>query len=105
MNVLNSNVYGKRFKLYGKRLRFVPVIEGGPEKRLHCHAAIECPKDFDVEEFQMLVREIWDKTYWGYHEVELAAEPDFGWLNYMMKLRDKEHFDLSIDWLNFYNPQ
>ena len=104
MNVINSKVYGNVFKRYGKRLRFIAVIEGGRGKRLHCHAAIDCPEDFDLDNFQALIKGVWEKTHWGYHEVKLVADSDHGWLDYMMKLRDKEHYDLSIDWLNYHNP-
>lgn len=105
MNVINAKVCGKqRYWVHGKRLLLVPVIEKGWNKRWHYHAAIDCPKHFDSNDFQTLIREVWEKTYWGYHEVELVADSDYGWLNYMMKLRDKEHYDLSIEWLNYHNP-
>ena len=104
MNVINTKAYGTVFKCYGKRLPFIAVIEGGRWKRLHCHAAIDCPKHFDSDDFQTLIAEVWKKTIWGYNEVRLVADSDQGWLDYMMKLRDKEQYDLSIEWLNYYNP-
>jgi hypothetical protein len=103
INLLNSRVYGKRSKRFGRRVRAVPVLEGGWKKRLHYHAVIECPREDLVSIYPQLIEQCWQKTDWGYDQVHVTADPDAGWLRYMTKLRSKPDFGSSIDWMNYAN--
>lgn len=104
MNCMNRQVFGQAFKRYGKRLPVIPVLEGGNGSHLHYHATIECPRD-DLElGFKSLIRSTWLKTQWGRREMDIKIDADEGWLGYISKERDKPDYDLSIDWLNYYNP-
>ena len=104
MNCMNRHVFGPAFKRYGKRLPVIPVIEGGNGSRLHYHAVIECPRD-DLElRFKSLIRSSWLKTQWGHREIDIKIDANEYWLHYISKEYDKPEYDLSIDWLNYYNP-
>ena len=75
------------------------VIEGGVSKRLHVHAIVDCPR-FDLElAFPEVIQTAWRQTKWGYREVDVRPCDD-GWLSYLLKLRDKPDFDISLDWQN-----
>lgn len=48
----------------------------------------------------MTVREQWQKTDFGYSEVDIQDQPDIGWTDYIMKQRQKHSPFDSIDWPN-----
>lgn len=104
LNRLNKRVFGNSAGRHGKRLRVLPVLEGGSHKRLHYHSVIDCPRPELCELFPSMVCEAWTSTQWGYHEVQADPQADDGWLSYITKLRDKPDYSLSIDWMNCHNP-
>ena len=99
LNVLNKRIHGSSGKRYGRQVPVLAVLEGGQAKRLHYHLLIDCPRDDLIETFPQLVSETWHSTQWGYDQVEVT-QADFGWVDYITKLRDKPDFDLAIDWMN-----
>ena len=103
INVLNVWTYGHAFRRYGKRLRVIPVIEGGNGERFHYHALIDCADRRRYFEFTNLIADTWRSTDWGYDQVCIRVQADDGWISYMTKFKDKEDFADSIDWMNFYN--
>lgn len=102
MNLLNSEVYGNRFKRHGHRLQVVPVLEGVEYTRLHYHCIIDRPNEIGFEGFSNLLRDCWSRTHWGYKEIDIQHMRDHGWTKYISKSRSKAEFDQSIDWENFY---
>ena len=67
IDLLNRAVYGNTVKLYGKRLRVLPVVEKGgigrgTSGRWHIHGAIELPQHMDSIAFEELVQRCWAET-------------------------------------------
>jgi hypothetical protein len=57
-------------------------------------------------DFEALIRECWSKVRWGYDRVSVAFNADQGWINYLLKLRQKSGFEAwsdCIDWHNHNN--
>jgi hypothetical protein len=100
MNILNKRVFGKAFTKFGTRLQVFSVLEGGPDKRLHFHAAIECPRDEIAFTFPSMIREAWLRTDWGYNQIKIKSDADNGWIDYISKFRDKPSYVDGIDWTN-----
>ena len=101
LNVLNEKVFKSAFRRFGKQLTVIPVLEGGRDHRLHYHAAMDCPRDNLVPEFSDMIRQEWQRTQWGYREIDVKRADD-GWIDYITKLRAKSDFSDSIDWKNFH---
>ena len=110
MNLLNRAVYGAAFRRYGKRLRVLPVLEKGEVRaralrswdrgtsgRWHIHCAIELPSYFDGMALERLIRECWAKIEWGYGRILVRDDANAGWINYMLKDRQKSEFDGFVD--------
>lgn len=103
MNRLNRSAFGKAAQRYGKGLAVVPIMEGTQDKRLHYHAIIDCPEQFNGS-FQSEIVRHWQATNWGYHQTDVQHGADHGWLNYITKFRDKADFVASIDLMNLRLP-
>ena len=104
MNLLNGAAYGSAFRRYGKRLRVLPVRaralrpwERGASGRWHIHCAIELPSHFDAITLENLIRECWAKVEWGYGRILVRDGANAGWINYMLKDRQKPQFDGFLD--------
>ena len=110
MNLLNRAVYGAAFRRYGKRLRVLPVLEKGEVRaralrswdrgtsgRWHIHCAIELPSHFDGIGLENLICDCWAKVEWGYGRILVRDGANAGWINYMLKDRQKSEFDGFVD--------
>jgi len=110
MNLLNRAVYGAAFRRYGKSLRVLPVLEKGEVRasalrpwergtsgRWHIHCAIELPSHLDAVALEKLIRRCWTKVELGYGRILIRDCADAGWINYMLKDRQKSEFDGSAD--------
>jgi len=120
MNLLNRAVYGAAFRRYGKRLRVLPVLEKGKVRtrslrswergtsgRWHIHCAIELPTHFDAIALERLVRVCWIKVEWGCGRILVRDGANAGWIDYMLKRRQKSAFDVFFDCIiveSFHNP-
>jgi hypothetical protein len=120
MNLLNRAVYGAAFRRYGKRLRVAPVLEKGEVRaralrsrergtsgRWHIHCAIELPRHFDAIALERLIRDCWAKVEWGCARILVRDGANAGWINYMLKHRQKSQFDDILDCMiveSLYNP-
>ena len=120
MNLLNRAVYGAAFRRYGKRLRVLPVLERGEVRaralrswergtsgRWHIHCAIELPSHFDAVVLEKLIRDCWAKVEWGCRRILVRAGANEGWINYMLKERQKSEFDGFLDCIileSLHNP-
>jgi hypothetical protein len=120
MNLLNRAVYGAAFRRYGKRLRVLPVLEKGEVRasalrscergtsgRWHIHCAIELPLHFDAVALENLIRDCWAKVELGHGRILIRDGANAGWINYMLKDRQKSHFDDYVDCIiieSLHNP-
>ena len=101
LNLLNKRVYGNAHVRHKLRIPVIPVREGGTRSRLHYHIMIDCPRDDLKPVYPELIRSLWGRTRWGYDQIDIQADADSGWINYISKLRDKPSFEDSIDWVNY----
>jgi hypothetical protein len=120
MNLLNRAVYGAAFRRYGRRLRVLPVLEKGEVRasalrswergtcgRWHIHCAIELPSHLDAVVLEKLIRACWAKVDLGYGRILVRDCADAGWINYMLKDRQKSEFDGFVDCIiieSLHNP-
>src|SRR3974390_3537718 len=119
-NLLNRAVYGAAFRRYGRRLRVLPVLEKGEVRasalrswergtsgRWHIHCAIELPSHLDAVALERLIRDCWAKVELGYGRILIRDCANAGWINYMLKDRQKSEFDGSADCIiieSLHNP-
>jgi hypothetical protein len=120
MNLLNRAIYGAAFRRYGKSLRVLPVLEKGEVRgralrswdcgtsgRWHIHCAIELPSHFDGIALENLIRDCWAKVEWGHGRILVRDGANAGWINYMLKNRQKSEFDSFVDCIiieSLHNP-
>ena len=112
MTLLNRAVYGNTVKLHGKRLRGLSVVEKGEQGRgtwgrWHIHCAIELPQHLDAIAFEHLIQDCWEKVHWAQSRVLVRDGADKGWIDYMLKLRQKAYFDNLLDCIDLdslHNP-
>ena len=106
--------------LYGKRPGVLPVLEKGEIRaralrswkrgtpgRWHIHCAIELPSHFDAITLENLIGECWAKVEWGYGRILVRDGANAGWINYMLKGRQKSEFDGFLDFIiieSLHNP-
>jgi hypothetical protein len=120
MKLLNLAVYGNAVKRHGKRLRVLPVLEKGEVRarsisksqrgtsgRWHYHCGIELPQHIDAVAFEKLIVDCWSKVHWAHSRIVVRGETDEGWIDYMLKPRQKSAFDTWSDCIDFeslHNP-
>ena len=99
-----------QFVEFGKRIRALPVLEKGEIrapalrsrergdfKRWHIHCAIELPQHRDAVAFEQLIQVCWAKVHWAHSRVLVRDGTDKGWIDYMLKSRQKSDFDDLLD--------
>lgn len=99
-NRLNAKILGSRAKRYGQKLKMAAVIEANADGRLHYHAIIDRPAHWSLIDFEREVRVQWQRTRFGYREIDVQDRPNEGWTKYILKLRQKASLLDSIDWPN-----
>ena len=103
LNYLNYKIYKNKFKRNNKHLKLISVVEGSwkQNKRYHIHQVIEKPPTNIIgeDDFNNLLLDCWNKTYYSYSHPHIHNQIDFGWLNYITKLN---HADDFIDWENTF---
>lgn len=120
MNRLNRAVYGAAFRRYGKRLRVLPVLEKGDvgagalrsseygtAGRWHIHCAVELPSHLDAVSLEKLVRTCWSNVELGCGRILVRDGANAGWIDYMLKNRQKSEFDTLLDCViieSMHNP-
>lgn len=108
MHKLNRAVFGNAACRFGKRLRVLPVVEKSADGRWHIHAAVEPPAHITAEQFENEIRYCWTKkTDLGYRQIDIQPNANGGWIDYMLKARQKsglETWEDCIDWYSFHNP-
>jgi hypothetical protein len=101
-NRLNKAILRNSFTRYGNRIPMIPVSERSYTQRYHYHSVIDRPNLVSREEFQGIVTDCWERTPWGYREIDFQFGIDAGWINYITKLKTKEEYSDSIDWQNIH---
>ena len=87
---LNRAVHGNATRRFDKRLRVLAVVEKDRDGRWHIHAAIEPPEHMSEQQFRREILRIWPrKNLWAYRENKIELDADAGWINYLLKLRQK----------------
>jgi len=82
-------------------------MEGGTSGRWHIHCAIELPSHFDAIVLERLIRDCWAKVEWGHGRILVRDGANAGWINYMLKDRQKSEFDGFVDCIiieSLHNP-
>ena len=110
MNLLNKAVYGSAFRRHGKRLPVLPVLEKGEVRarslrrwergtsgRWHIHCAVDLPPHFDAFALETLIGDCWAKVELGHRRILVRDGANAGWINYMLKDRQKSEFDGLLD--------
>ena len=77
--------------------RALRSFERGNSGRWHIHCAIELPSHLDAVSFEKLIKDCWAKVDWGYDRVLVRNGTDRGWIDYMLKRRQKSEFDSLLD--------
>jgi hypothetical protein len=119
-NLLNKIIYRAAFRRHRKRLRVLPVLERGEVRartlrsweqgvsgRWHIHCAIELPSHLNAVALEKLVRACWAKVEWACGRILVRDRADMGWINYMLKHRQKSEFDGFCDCIiigSLHNP-
>ena len=104
-NILNYKIYKNKYKRFGKRVKFITVIEWNELNQPHIHGIVEIPKHYSEEDFKDIFLMCWQKTdlHWIEHHFEApdTSEGELLWIYYMMKGRTKK--STLIDSLDFEN--
>ncbi|WP_212274473.1 hypothetical protein [Bradyrhizobium sp. AUGA SZCCT0169] len=99
-NRLEHAILGSAAKRHGRRLSMIAVLEMSADHRLHYHCTIDRPYHCSFERLSNTIREQWQKTDFGYRQVDIQDQPDTGWTDYILKQRQKGSLFDSIDWAN-----
>jgi hypothetical protein len=106
--VLGAAAVLAAFRRYGRSLRVLPVLEKGEV----CARAL---RSWDrgtsgrwiFIALEKLVRECWAKVEWGYGRILVRDGANAGWIDYMLKDRQKSEFDGFFDCIiieSLHNP-
>ena len=60
-------------------------------------ARSNCPPILMLMTFEKLINDCWTKVDWGYDRVLVRKGTDRGWIDYMLKGRQKSEFDALLD--------
>ena len=106
-NLLNSKIYGKRYRRFDVQLKMVVVDEVSHNGRHHKHCIIEVPKGWDANDFVLLIHKFWKQTDYGHKQIHfekpMNEQREVGWLNYILKHSTKnEGLENAVDWANCY---
>ena len=100
INRLNQRYLKSSYKVFKKRLKVIPILEGNDVINYHYHLIIDNPFFNRNEEFEKTIRECWRKTPLYNSSIDIKSMKDKGWIRYIMKSRSKKSIMDSIDWSN-----
>src|ERR1700694_4633810 len=89
------------------RARALRPWECGASGRWHIHCAIELPSHFDAITLENMIRACWAKLEWGHGRILVRDGANAGWIDYMLKDRQKSEFDGFLDCIiieSLHNP-
>jgi len=81
--------------------------ERGTSGRWHIHCAVELPAHLDAVALEKLIRHCWRKVELGHSRILVRDGANAGWINYMLKNRQKSEFDGLLDCIiieSLHNP-
>ena len=79
------------------RARALHSWERGASGRWHIHCAVELPSHFDAVALENRIRGCWAKVEWGHGRILVRDGTNAGWINYMLKYRQKSAFEGLLD--------
>lgn len=104
--VFSRWAYGKAARRYGKRLGAISVWEGDHRDHAHCHMLMEIPGHWQAEnQYDQRMRPFLD-CHPAIGEFVLEPTRDAaGWIDYILKIKDKVDLMQAIGWDQYYKPQ
>lgn len=89
LTVVEAKLFGRTNRRRGearrKVLRRFVVQERDGNGRFHYHLLIDNPTKLPLVEFRALVIETWQRTEWGYQQVDVQPAVSDGWVHYITK--------------------
>jgi hypothetical protein len=108
MNLLNRAVYGAAFRRHDKRLRVLPVLEKGEVRarvlpswergksgRCIFIVQLNCPRTSMLLPLKALSATV-GRSRVGYGRILFRDGANAGWINYVLKDRQKSEFELAF---------
>ena len=103
LNLINRQTFGNQFKRKKKRLDCFPIMERSTAGNLHYHLILRntyC-EDYNLQAMKILIKELSNKTWFGYGDVEVRPHEDHGWVDYILKAVNDNNTDMiDVDNLN-----
>lgn len=86
VNRLNHKLLGRRYTKLGECIAIFPTIES-KNRKMHVHAAIECPTGVSPDDFKSAVAECWKAAHKGVAFAIVDVRPMYsdGWIGYICK--------------------
>jgi hypothetical protein len=84
------------------RARALRSWDRGTSARWHIRCAIELPLHSDGIALENLIRNCWAKVEWGNGRILVRDSANAGWINYMLKDRQKSEFDGFVDCIRVF---
>ena len=100
---LDRVAYGANAKYRGMKDEVIAVMEGGEglhNKRIHYHLWLKVPDHMQPEEWLKITSSEWEAIELAGIEKDFQCVVDRGWLNYMLKHRDKPCYIDALDLVN-----
>jgi len=75
---------------------FYPYLKKARSAAAHCvrgSVVLELPSHLDTVALEKLIRDCWAKVEWGYGRILVRDGANAGWINYVLKDRQKSEFD------------
>ena len=102
---------GFAYCLYLKKARSAPApyVRGTVARQVDgiFIAQLNCPRTSTASLLKSLIRECWAKIEWAYGRILVRDGANAGWINYMLKDRQKSEFDGFVDCIiieSLHNP-
>ena len=80
----------------------IPVLEKSNNQRYHYHTVIDRIDRLSRDQFESVVTDCWQRTLWGYGEIDFQYDISKGWLYYITKPSQKQTLSDATDWQNFH---
>lgn len=101
---LDLVAFGMGAKRRGRRVRAIPVMEGGSrpdDTHIHYHLQLDVPDGWTLDDWKQTAASEWQKVRWASAKQNCFRDvADEGWLEYILKLRDKPSFIDAVDFEN-----
>ena len=94
---------------YLKKARSAPAhyVHGTVARQVDGIFIAQLPPHFDGIALENLIHDCWAKVEWGYGRILVRDGANAGWINYMLKDRQKSEFDGFVDCIiieSLHNP-